>query len=289
MQLLYNRLKLTFFPYSDPSCDETYKPTVHQHRSTSVSTIKSSIKSGRYARNSSLPGSVHSVKFKNFEEKTSSSDENDNAKESVAADSGVASRKNSSLSSSSYSVVDYYRRKRFSNASSSSTAASSNWSSQSRRPSLRPVKSGLPEGASVRCVTLEQQPAQLLHHVKKRPQPYKKYSLSSAIPQSQQQSAATDAVIPNHTTTLAKSVFNSLRRDSVTTTTEISERFWVPPGIALHSQLEKQRRSLPNTPHFSGDNAALNEIRETHNEENQGEFVWFIGDLIKMDLKFFWA
>jgi hypothetical protein len=142
-QQIYNRLKLNFFNnyVSSEHVDAKVLPDEHcidHPRSSSVSTIKSSIKNpvSWTRRNSSLPmSSAHSVKFNednshNFE-KTDSSDENSEAKNSYNkcskqlymnrkknSDSGISepgsysssvysSRKNSSSSSSA--IVDYYR------------------------------------------------------------------------------------------------------------------------------------------------------------------------------------
>lgn len=147
-QQIYNRLKLNFFSnyVSSEHTDAKVLPDehcIHHPRSSSVSTIKSSIKNpvSWTRRNSSLPmSSAHSVKFNednshNFE-KTDSSDENNEAigeaknsynkcskqlyymNRKKNSDSGISepgsysssvysSRKNSSSSSSA--IVDYYR------------------------------------------------------------------------------------------------------------------------------------------------------------------------------------
>lgn len=228
--------------------NESDLPRKFSRNSEMRSSIRKSYRKSRNIRNSSLPLSIHNVKFKTSEDSPNddeqfSSDEYSPTKVSLTSTpkktsidlsskkysitSSANSRKNSSNSScyNEASVVDFYRKKRLSNASSTytnNTSVSDLKYSDSRKFSISQASPFSESG--IKLVALEQQPN--ITHLSK------KSSISS-----------------NSTSSSRRSVSMGTgkgRRYSIMAS-NVSDKFWVPPEIALTAQLEKQRCSLPNT------------------------------------------
>jgi hypothetical protein len=317
---LYNKLKSNFTspPVSnDEAPINTYRVSLDKHTKSvdiipnanykerlvqrnSMSGIKSSIKKtdrkGMYIRNSSLPSSTHSVKFKTTtkDEEKDSSDEyvsqsklkpkrlksasvvsatSDSSRKSseiydsnkkLVSNSADSSRKNSSISSCyESSVVDLYRQKRFASDASSILTYSTNSSvsnlkhNDSRKFSINQPNHITESG--IKLVALEQQ---------QNIGPKSSFSSSSGSSKKSSIKSSLNSISnASQSTRLSISSVNDKARRYSIMTPNVSEKFWVPPEIALSVQLEKQRSSI-------APNAAGEPILEaTNKEEDELEII----------------
>lgn len=201
-----------------------------------ASTIKLNNRKTRNYRNSSVPNTKIHVKFNANTKKGSDDDDSYTSDDypssipsSLANKKSISSQDSRKYSSgSSYyqsSIVDLYRQQRLSNAS----LITSN--SNVRKLSINQLNPFVESG--VKLITLQQQD-------KLTDERKKKMSVNSIF--------GSDS----GSQVISKLNVLNMRRFSVMTTADVSEKFWVPAEIAA----QKQRSSLPNT-------AELNYIKNT--------------------------
>lgn len=316
---LYNKLKSNFTspPVSnDETPINTYRVSLDNHTKSvdiipntnykerlvqrnSMSGIKSSIKKtdrkGMYIRNSSLPSSTHSVKFKTTakDEEKESSDEyvpqsklkpkrlksasvvsatSDSSRKSsevydsnkkLVSNSADSSRKNSSISSCyESSVVDLYRQKRFSDASSILTYSTNSSVSNLKHNDSRKFSINQPNHiteSGIKLVALEQQ---------QNIGPKSSFSSTSGSSKKSSIKSSLNSISnASQSTRLSLSSVNDKARRYSIMTPNVSEKFWVPPEIALSVQLEKQRSSI--APNSAGEPI----LEATNKEEDELEII----------------
>ena len=208
---------------SSGSSDEELNKTIKKSSFRRTSTIKLNRKS-RTLRNSSLPPArTHTVKFNpntkmgSGDEESCTSDEYPGSlithKKSVSSQD---SRKNSS--GSSYyqsSIVDIYKQQRLSNGSIFTTT------SDVRKLSINQINPF--ESFGVKLVTME---------------PQEKLATGYLNTDRPRKASAYSVITPG-----SKMDALTMRRFSIMTPEDVTDKFWVPPQIAA----KKQRSSLPDT------------------------------------------